>query len=308
MWPQWALNLSMQIGGCSDSRADWATTRAPAHYPGRSLAAGEPGGSMFSAECLSHEECPQTGFCDLYEGICKIPGLLDPCQLEPRDTCSGDLICNPYSQRCDFAFSVSEPPPSRCTHDSDCLRQEYCARGIGKCVDRRGEGRACSMNNHCGEGMLCVDEVCTKLCRSADDCPGPEYKCAALHVTPLGGCILSIRKLRTALKLTPNESEPISRSESPSDKDSNSPAPTQPHRGTTAAPQILGLLFVALVLFGIVQLLRRKRREQSMRPSQAGPAEDDVVTTVNPYLIEYPSMPEPPSYEDAMREGATMRA
>lgn len=134
------------------------------------------------AGCRADLDCEDGTFCDPVDDTC-------------RDGCRGDDEC-PEGQVCaevvrDFTERVCAPAP--CAEDADCDPNAYCGVDpdleLRTCVDgcrtspdNCDEGSVCDPINRgcrvagcegddaCGDGRLCIDDLCQAGCREDGDC------------------------------------------------------------------------------------------------------------------------------------------
>ena len=102
--------------------------------------------------CESDAECGDDlgRFCNLQDGLCR-----DGCRLEEQNGCEAGQTCDTASR-----FCIDLP----CLRNTDCPDTRYC--------DFRGGSGLCNLgcrdDDSCGNGELCEDNTCTRVC-SPDD-------------------------------------------------------------------------------------------------------------------------------------------
>lgn len=144
-------------GSCVECAGDGNCPRAQRCDPGLLSCVFREG---WGEECTSHEECSLGMFC--VQGLCT-PGELTT-QCGALGQCPEGMKCNRSLQVCEENLG--------CFSNADCLEDEACNPGTGKCEQRctvETEQEVCGLRQHCADGR-CVE------CAADADC-GPGLVC-----------------------------------------------------------------------------------------------------------------------------------
>lgn len=104
--------------------------------------------------CITNGDCDQGLYCDGAAGTCT-----------NSTTCTDDSSCD-GGYTCDFRYTCVPPVAGHCDDNSDCAMSEACVEN-----ECRDVSQVCQFSYECGgDGKACVDNACTSICASDDDC------------------------------------------------------------------------------------------------------------------------------------------
>lgn len=168
LWVLWvALGCS---GGSSPS--------GPTDLPGLQEDRG-PGQCTTPLDCPDRE-CQVVAGC--VDGQCRYTAVfspVDPTPCSPRSPCHERAFCDAEGQ------CVTEEASIRSCDDGNPCTADSCDLQTGACLHAPLDGTGCDDGDACTADDRCVQGTCqgqpTCACRSDDECPQPEDRCAARY-------------------------------------------------------------------------------------------------------------------------------